>query len=76
MTSAQKTCSIEIDKKLCKKCGLCVEFCPKQVLTSEKDGSPFVSHPEKCVNCKLCSLRCPDFAISRRQENETDICAG
>ena len=54
---------ITINSNLCKRCGICVEFCPTQVYTKEPDGSPVVSFIEKCTGCKLCDLRCPDFAI-------------
>ncbi|SKC57145.1 4Fe-4S dicluster domain-containing protein [Maledivibacter halophilus] len=54
---------ITIDPRLCKKCGICVEFCPADVYTRELDGSPVISFQEKCTGCKLCELRCPDFAI-------------
>ncbi|MFC1887674.1 ferredoxin family protein [Candidatus Cloacimonadota bacterium] len=48
----------------CKRCGICVNFCPTGALGRRPDGSPFVPHPEKCVQCGLCDRLCPDFAIT------------
>ena len=56
--------SVEIDIKWCKRCGICIEFCPKGVFETEKDGTPTVAYPEKCTMCELCIKLCPDFAIS------------
>ena len=61
---------IVVDEKLCKGCGLCVEFCPRECITmpegklSEK-GLPLavLSVPEKCNACSICGWMCPDFAI-------------
>jgi 2-oxoglutarate ferredoxin oxidoreductase subunit delta len=47
----------------CKGCGLCVEFCPADVLEQGSDGRVTVAHPEKCTACRWCELHCPDFAI-------------
>ena len=47
----------------CKGCGLCVEFCPADVLEQRPDGRVTVAHPEKCTACRWCELHCPDFAI-------------
>ena len=56
---------IEIKLSWCKGCGICVEFCPKQVLAMQ-DGYPVVVDREACNRCQLCDLRCPDFAITVR----------
>ena len=53
---------IEINEKYCKGCSICVEFCPKQVLLMDGFVAKVV-HPEACIQCMQCELRCPDFAI-------------
>ena len=54
---------VEIFYGWCKKCGICVAFCPKDVLDIGESGYPFVKAPEDCNGCGLCEIRCPDFAI-------------
>jgi 2-oxoglutarate ferredoxin oxidoreductase subunit delta len=53
---------IEVVRSWCKSCGICVEFCPKDVLAME-DGYPVVVDRDGCNRCQLCDFRCPDFAI-------------
>jgi 2-oxoglutarate ferredoxin oxidoreductase subunit delta len=55
---------IRVFEAWCKKCGICVAFCPTGALTSDKDGLPVLTYPEKCTLCGMCELRCPDFAIA------------
>jgi 2-oxoglutarate ferredoxin oxidoreductase subunit delta len=54
---------IDIYPGWCKKCGICVAFCPKEVLVVDKDSHPVLENPEKCTGCGWCEIRCPDFAI-------------
>ena len=54
---------VHIFENWCKGCGLCVAFCPAQVLELGADGRPEAAHPEKCTAFRWCELHCPDFAI-------------
>lgn len=56
--------TIEVYKSWCKKCGICVAFCPAGVLAQDDSGVPYAKEPDKCTGCQLCALRCPDFALN------------
>ena len=53
----------------CKGCGFCVEYCPKDVLVLSEGFNRKGYHPPEvvksgeCVNCNLCEMICPEFAI-------------
>ena len=53
-----------INEKWCKKCGICAAFCPKKVFDRDDDGKPSAARPEDCIGCRLCEMRCPDFAVT------------
>ncbi|WP_432664846.1 4Fe-4S dicluster domain-containing protein [Wukongibacter baidiensis] len=59
---SQNNKNLLIKPELCKGCGICVAFCPKQVLAMENEKVVAVDI-EKCIKCGLCELRCPDYAI-------------
>ncbi len=63
---------ITINTNWCKACGICIEFCPVQVYTQETDGTPSIAYPEKCIGCKMCEYRCPDFAIKVEVEKKNE----
>ncbi|WP_299982650.1 ferredoxin family protein [Desulfobacula sp.] len=63
-----KTVKHLIDKEWCKGCGICIHFCPKNVLEFNKQGKAKAARPEDCIACKLCELRCPDLAIQIIEE--------
>ncbi|WP_422448733.1 4Fe-4S dicluster domain-containing protein [Thermoanaerobacterium sp. DL9XJH110] len=59
---SEKTFKISINEKVCKRCGICIAFCPKKVFSSES-GKPVVVNSDACIKCMLCELRCPEYAI-------------
>ena len=60
---------VKIITERCKGCGFCVEYCPKSVLELSEEFNRKGYHPPKviksgeCVDCILCEMICPDFAI-------------
>lgn len=59
-----KVSAIHVNRKWCKGCGICIEFCPKNVYEADKRGKPVVVRLHDCIDCRLCELRCPDLAIT------------
>lgn len=64
-----------IEKDKCKACGLCVQFCMKEVLqlsTEVLNALGFhpveAVKPEECTGCTFCGLMCPDVVITVEKE--------
>lgn len=50
-----------VNKKLCKKCGVCAKVCPPKCI----DLSPYPTiERKKCINCFCCAEMCPYKAIN------------
>lgn len=60
----KKLKELQISRDWCKGCGICVAFCPKQVLELDGTDKVVAVRPEDCICCQLCELRCPDLAIT------------
>ncbi len=60
---------IEVDERLCKGCGICIEMCPPKVMELSDRISPVGYHPASlrdqagCTGCAVCGKMCPDLAI-------------
>jgi len=73
---------VHIVKDRCKGCGFCIEYCPNDVLALSEEYNtkgyhpPEVVKPEHCLNCGLCELICPDFAIWSTLKEETEPIIG
>ncbi len=61
---------IDIDENLCKGCHLCVYMCYQNVYAispkPNKKGVllPYVNFEDRCTNCGVCEVVCPDQAIT------------
>lgn len=69
---------IHIDSEICKGCGLCIYYCPKEVLgLSEQINtrgfkSAEVVNLDNCVVCRLCEYGCPDLAIYVKKADDAE----
>ncbi|ACR80838.1 4Fe-4S ferredoxin iron-sulfur binding domain protein [Kosmotoga olearia TBF 19.5.1] len=65
---------VVIDEERCKGCGLCINACPKKVLSfskkfNSKGYHPAQQHdPDNCIGCGFCYMMCPDTAITVYRE--------
>lgn len=66
----KKYFKVTVNCSWCKKCDICIAFCPVGVFTSDEFGTPRVTYPEKCIGCELCVMRCPDFAVKVEPQDE------
>ena len=63
------TGEVQIVKDRCKGCEFCVEYCPREVLVMSSEFNkkgyhyPFAQTQGQCVDCGLCEMICPEFAI-------------
>ncbi len=70
------TVKIDIDKVICKGCGICIAICPKKVykISSKRNSSgnpmPEAAKEKECIVCRLCERLCPDGAINVGEERK------
>ncbi|KUO48791.1 MAG: hypothetical protein APF76_18085 [Desulfitibacter sp. BRH_c19] len=64
---------ITFEEDTCKGCELCIEFCPKNLISlsnrfNDKGFHPAtVKNTSKCSGCAICARMCPDVAIAIEQ---------
>jgi ferredoxin len=55
----------QIDRKKCRKCGVCADDCPPKAMTFVRGSVPKIDYG-KCIRCYCCQELCPQSAISVR----------
>jgi 2-oxoglutarate ferredoxin oxidoreductase subunit delta len=60
---ARRVAAVTVDEVLCKRCGLCIDLCPRSVFERGSGGLPEVARLGDCTACRFCEQHCPDFAI-------------
>lgn len=55
---------VDIETGWCKGCGICMAFCPVNVLRLSGTGKAEAANPDQCTGCGLCERLCPDLAIT------------
>ncbi|MHC5037550.1 MAG: 4Fe-4S dicluster domain-containing protein [Planctomycetota bacterium] len=69
---------VHIIRDRCKGCGFCIELCPRDVLEFSEEFNVKGYHPpkavraERCLDCNLCEIICPEFAIFSVREGDED----
>lgn len=58
------------DFDLCLDCGVCVERCPMEAITSDND---MTFHQERCIGCGLCISECPTEAVTLVRKADFDL---
>lgn len=58
---------VDIDLNLCKRCGICVYICPKNVFHFRDH---IIIKRDKCSGCGICEIICPDIAITLKKNDE------
>ncbi|MHA1273609.1 MAG: 4Fe-4S dicluster domain-containing protein [Promethearchaeota archaeon] len=55
---------LSIDQEKCIGCGLCVNYCPTDVIRLDEEiKKAFIAYIEDCMTCYNCELECPQGAI-------------
>ncbi|HEY3273492.1 MAG TPA: DUF362 domain-containing protein [Methanocella sp.] len=55
----------QIDRKKCRKCGVCADDCPPKAMTFVRGSVPKIDY-NKCIRCYCCQELCPQNAVSVR----------
>lgn len=70
---------VEFSAKLCKGCGYCIKFCPKQIIqmgnvrSAKGYFNPVIEDMSQCIGCLACATVCPEGAIETFKEVEADV---
>jgi len=65
----------EVNEDLCRKCGICVRFCPFNALELPPEGKSVRVIELKCKGCGTCAAACPTGAIQLKHYKDEQILA-
>jgi 2-oxoglutarate ferredoxin oxidoreductase subunit delta len=57
---------LEVDRRRCNRCGICIEMCPMDVLHFGAQGYPYMRYRDDCWYCDVCVFVCPKQAITMK----------
>lgn len=72
MQTKKKDLVLHTKPEWCKGCGICVAFCPKNVLGLDLHERIKILRPDDCIKCGQCQMRCPDYAIFLREKDNEE----
>jgi len=61
---------VQINRKWCKNCGICLAFCPKNVFSFDEKKKLQIVNEIQCSGCLMCEKRCPDMCMKIIREEE------
>lgn len=56
-----------LDQETCRRCGICLMYCPVNSIARHEDGSYHISL-EYCKGCGICAAECPSDSIAMERE--------
>lgn len=59
----------KINPKLCKNCGICLDYCPAEAIQQENGSARILE--EKCIGCGECLVVCPAGAVKMRWDEDS-----
>jgi len=65
--------TVTFNEDRCKGCGLCVEFCPKKIISlGEKMNNlgyryAVITDMTQCTGCTICAIMCPEVIIEVKE---------
>ncbi len=76
----QKKYEVIFESEHCDGCKLCIEFCPKELLTTDVDkvNSRMLHYAvvvalEDCVGCRQCERLCPTASIFIKETDPEEV---
>lgn len=64
---------VHINHGYCKRCSICVNFCPVKNLEIRQQK---LVELKRCIACKMCERYCPDIAIEIEEINAKTVITG